>query len=120
RSAVREHVRAGVEMLEAFPETRDLAPIVGQHHERFDGHGYPSGTAGRDISIEARVVAVAEAWTDALTNWLDRPALDTAAARAEIVRGAGSRFDPQVVAALVSLVDEGAINAPERGHGLAA
>jgi diguanylate cyclase (GGDEF)-like protein len=119
RSAACEHVRAGVEMLEAFPETRELAPIVGQHHERFDGRGYPSGSAGHRISLAARIIAVAEAWTDARTTRPDRRALDTAAARAEIVRGAGSRFDPQVVAGLMSLVDEGAIEAP-RGHGLAA
>ena len=57
-----DHVRVGAELLAALPETRELAPIVAEHHERFDGLGFPAGIAGSAITIEARIIAVAEAW----------------------------------------------------------
>ena len=62
RRIQEDHVRVGAELLAALPETRELAPIVAEHHERFDGLGFPAGIAGSAITIEARIIAVAEAW----------------------------------------------------------
>jgi len=67
---MRDHVRAGVEILSACPETRDIAAIVGDHHERIDGAGYPNGKRANEISIEAQIISVADAWTAMLS---DRP-----------------------------------------------
>jgi diguanylate cyclase (GGDEF)-like protein/putative nucleotidyltransferase with HDIG domain len=58
---MRDHVRTGVEILAACPETRDIAGIVGEHHERIDGGGYPNGKRGSEISVEAQIIAVADA-----------------------------------------------------------
>ena len=77
------------------------SPLVRAVHERWDGSGYPDRLAGEAIPIESRIVAVCDAW-DAMTS--DRPyrqALGAADARAELVRGAGSQFDPTVVAAFL-------------------
>jgi diguanylate cyclase (GGDEF)-like protein len=102
---VRDHVRVGVELLRALPETRELAPIVGEHHERYDGTGYPLGLQGRRIALEARIIAVAEAWIEA-NDERGGPA-----ARKEILRRAERQLDPDVVAALMSLLDDGTIDA---------
>jgi diguanylate cyclase (GGDEF)-like protein len=110
---VRDHVRVGCELLSALPETRELAPIVAEHHERYDGLGYPSGTGGAGISIEARIIAVAEAWV-AAAGGSEREALRGVTARS------GTELDPRVVAALASIVEAHALGAREGRHGLAA
>lgn len=86
----------------------DLSPaeraIVRNHHERWDGGGYPDGLGGTDIALEARIVSVADAF-DAMTS--DRPyrrAKDQDQAMAELKRCAGSQFDPQVVEAFLEML----------------
>ena len=107
RRTERDHVRVGAELLAALPETRDLAPIVAQHHERFDGRGFPAGVAGTAISIEARIIAVAEAWC-------------AAGAIHDVLARSGSEFDPAVVAALARIVDANTEGAGQGSRGLAA
>jgi putative nucleotidyltransferase with HDIG domain len=83
--------------LELPPVVRDMAR---NHHERFDGKGYPDGLQGEEIPLAARILTVADAY-DAMTS--DRPyrrALSRDVAAAEIRRHAGSQFCPSVVAAL--------------------
>ncbi len=83
--------------LELPPVVRDMAR---NHHERFDGKGYPDGLKGKEIPLAARILTVADAF-DAMTS--DRPyrrALSQEVAAAEIKRNAGSQFCPDVVAAL--------------------
>jgi two-component system cell cycle response regulator len=101
---MRDHVRVGVELLQALPETRELAPIVGEHHERYDGTGYPLGIQGRRIAIEARIIAVADAWIEAAGE------RGGPAAREEILRRAERQLDPEVVAALLKVLDDGSID----------
>ena len=76
------------------------------HHERWDGTGYPDGLKGEQIPLAARVFAIADT-LDALTT--DRPyrkAVGFEAARAEIHRGAGTQFDPAVIAAYDTIGDD--------------
>jgi putative nucleotidyltransferase with HDIG domain len=92
--------------LELPPIVRDMAR---NHHERFDGKGYPDGLKGKSIPLAARILTVADAF-DAMTS--DRPyrrALSQEVAAAEIRRNAGSQFCPDVVAAL-----EVCLSAPAR------
>lgn len=96
---IREHVSYGARLLENG--TSDLirvaAAIVGGHHEKWDGSGYPRGLSGKDIPIEARITAVADVF-DALSS--ARPykeAWSPERAYQEIVRGSGSHFDPDCV-----------------------
>ena len=89
------------------------AQIAGAHHERFDGHGYPRGLRGRAIPLAARIVAVVDVF-DALLH--ERPyqqAWPHPAVQAHIEAGSGSQFDPEVVAALMALLQR----RPELGHG---
>ena len=81
----------------------EWALAIQEHHEKWDGTGYPRGLAGEDISYAARVVAVADAFEVMTAPRPYKAAMGPAAARAELTAGAGSHFDPAVVRAFVSL-----------------
>ena len=82
------------------------APVALEHHERYDGKGYPNGEAGEEISLEGRIVAVADVY-DALTSRRSyKDAWDPKAAYDEIVRCSGTQFDPKVVEAFVAAYDQ--------------
>ena len=101
---VREHPALGARILEPLPHCADILPMVLQHHERFDGGGYPAGLAGTGIALDARVLAVADVY-DAMTS--DRPyrrGLPPRDAAVRISEGAGTQFDPDVVAAFARCV----------------
>jgi HD-GYP domain-containing protein (c-di-GMP phosphodiesterase class II) len=83
--------------------------VVRSHHERFDGSGVPDGLIGEAIPLEARIAAVADSF-DAMTS--DRPyrrGLTLEAAHAELLRCAGTQYDPTVVAAFDAAVEAGEI-----------
>jgi len=93
---MRVHPHAGASFVLPLREGRLALPCVLFHHERWDGLGYPSGLHGRSIPLEARLIAVADAF-DAMTS--PRPysaALSIDHALAEIGRCAGTQFDPAV------------------------
>ncbi|NCT91528.1 HD domain-containing protein [Cellulomonas sp. APG4] len=96
------HPHEGMEL--ARPLAEWLGPwldAIGQHHERWDGGGYPAGLAGTSISLGARVVAVADAY-DVITSARSyKEPLSAAAAREELARCAGTQFDPDVVHAFL-------------------
>jgi putative nucleotidyltransferase with HDIG domain len=114
-----EEMRRHPEISSYILDELDLPSVVRDmarnHHERFDGKGYPDGLTGEEIPLAARILTVADAF-DAMTS--DRPyrrALSQEVAAAEIRRNAGSQFCPQVVAAL-----EKCLAAPvhQRGHSM--
>jgi putative two-component system response regulator len=95
------HCAIGADILSTSnaPHLRLAQEIALGHHERWDGGGYPHGQRGEDIPLGARVVAVADAF-DAMTRERpDRPPMDAQTARALVVSGAGTHFDPRVVVA---------------------
>lgn len=101
---VRDHVRIGVNILEPIGAFADVMPIVAQHHEHYNGTGYPAGLAGEEIDLLARIFTVAD-YFDALTN--ERPyrkAMARAAAITIITEGAEREFDPRVVEALLTVL----------------
>lgn len=94
---MREHPRNGHHILQKLPFLFMAADIVLCHEERFDGSGYPAGLKGEEIPLAARLFAVIDT-LDAMT--FDRPyrkALSFDTAKAEILRMAGSQFDPKAV-----------------------
>jgi len=98
---VMEHPSIGGRILEPITAFSDIMPIVTDHHERWDGKGYPSGLAGEEIHINARILSVADTY-DAMTS--DRPyrkGRDPEIAIAEICKQAGTQFDPKVVEAFL-------------------
>jgi putative nucleotidyltransferase with HDIG domain len=101
---MKNHPQTGAEILSKFPEYRRGLELVLSHHERIDGRGYPRGLSGDAIPLGARIIAVADSW-DAMTS--DRPyreALDQEVAMAELVRGRGTQWDSEVVAAFAATI----------------
>jgi two-component system, cell cycle response regulator len=99
---VKTHTVVGAELLTSWGLPGPGA-IVRQHHERIDGSGYPLGLSGEQISLEARIIHVADAFTAMTRDRPYRKALPRDEALEELARHAGSQFDADVVTALVSL-----------------
>jgi len=79
------------------------AATVEQHHERYDGAGYPHRLSGEQISLGARIVAVADSYETMTAARAYKRPLSPSAARAELVRGSGTQFDPEVVRAFLNI-----------------
>lgn len=106
RLLVEQHPAAGVEILETVPLLTPALDVVGGHHERFDGTGYPHRLRGEEIPVTARIFAVVDA-LDAMThNRLYRRARSVSEALDEVRKGAGTQFDPRVVEAALGLPPE--------------
>lgn len=101
---MRRHPEIGARILE-HAGLHEIAGWVRAHHERVDGHGYPAGIAGAAIPLEARILAVADAYEAMIADRPYRAGMDPDAARAELQCCAGSQFDPEVVAAFLAAID---------------
>lgn len=99
-SMVQKHPAAGARILHAIPPLRRLANAVRHHHERFDGNGYPDRLRGTDIPLASRIIAVADAFDALTTDRSYRRGVAADQALNIIVQAAGSRYDPEIVAAI--------------------
>lgn len=103
---MREHVNHGLQIIEGIDFLSGAGPVVSQHHEKYDGTGYPTGLRAETIHMHARIFAVADAF-DAITS--DRPyraGRPYAPARAEIITSSGLHLDPRVVKAFLRVSEE--------------
>jgi len=98
---MREHPVIGERILRATPGFGLVARIVRHEHERYDGSGYPDGLSGVEIPIGSRIILAADAYHAMTSDRPYRSAMPHAEAFEELQRGAGTQFDPDVVAALV-------------------
>lgn len=104
---IKIHPVAGFEILSNIDFPWPVAAIVRQHHERFDGSGYPDGLAGEEILIEARILAVADVVEAMASHRPYRASLGIEAAIQEITRYRGTLFDPEVVDACLRILNDG-------------
>ncbi len=86
-----------------------VAQMVLYHQERYDGSGYPEALKGEEIPLGARLIAVIDAWESMTTDRPYRKALPPAQAQAELRRGAGTQFDPKIVAAFLKVAEKAAV-----------
>ncbi|MDI6857928.1 MAG: GAF domain-containing protein [Dehalococcoidia bacterium] len=103
---MRQHVEFGETIVKGISQIADAIEPVATHHERYDGTGYPRGLKGEEIPLLGRILAVVDAYS-AMT--LDRPyrrALDHEQALAELKKGAGTQFDPHIVEAFLSVIED--------------
>ncbi len=101
---LRSHPLEGARL--AAPLASWLGPwaaAIAQHHERFDGFGYPAGLAGEEITLGGRIVAVTDAFETMTAVRSYKPAITAAAARNELTKCAGTQFDPTVVRAFLEV-----------------
>lgn len=100
---IRRHPEEGARLVSVLvPWLGDWSAVVAQHHERWDGTGYPAGLTGMEISLGGRIVAVADAFEVMTAGRSYAGAITSPSAREELLRCAGSQFDPQVVRAFLS------------------
>ncbi|WP_328774579.1 HD-GYP domain-containing protein [Deinococcus aquaedulcis] len=101
---IRRHPELGVHRARAVPglSAGVLAAIL-SHHERWDGGGYPQGLRGHEIPRLARIIAVCDVYDALRSARVYKPVWTPAAALAEVRRGGGAAFDPEVLAAFLAL-----------------
>ena len=104
REIVKAHVKAGKEIPKDIEYLKDVTMTIYQHHERLDGSGYPEGTKGKHIRMEAKVLAVADVVSAMTENRPYREAYDTKAALDEIKKNAGKLYDAQVTKACEKVI----------------
>jgi len=94
---IKRHPEIGYRILSSVSEFSEIASCVLEHHERWDGTGYPRGLRGEQISLEARIVGFADAYDAMTTSRTYRSALDEKRASKEILQCSGTQFDPDIV-----------------------
>ena len=111
------HPETAVRILEPIPFFRPLLSAILHHHERFDGKGYPSRLAGKNIPLASRIMTIADTFDAMTSTRAYRKALPIADAIAEIRRCSGTQFDPDIVPAFLAcqpkIVIPGDVSLPE-------
>ena len=109
RAIMERHTVVGEQILAPVEFLAGVRPIVRHEHERWDGGGYPDGLSGEDIPLGARIVLVCDAYHAMTSDRPYRAAMSHADARAELVAGSGTQFDPNVVDGFLAVLDTGVI-----------
>jgi diguanylate cyclase (GGDEF)-like protein/putative nucleotidyltransferase with HDIG domain len=102
---MRKHPELGARILDGA-RLEDISTWVRSHHERPDGRGYPEGLADERIPIQAKILAVADSYEAMTAERVYKPGMPHEAAREELLRCAGSQFDPAVVLAFISVLTQ--------------
>ena len=104
RSVIQLHPRIGYRLVQQVPALRPIEMAILHHHERWDGDGYPAGLRGEEIPLEARIIAVADAFSAMTADRPYRRRMAVEDACAELERCAATQFDPVVVRLFVEEV----------------
>jgi putative nucleotidyltransferase with HDIG domain len=113
---VRRHPALGATILGPLSVFRDIIPVVVQHHEKFDGSGYPEGLTGTEICLEARILAVADVFDALGTDRPYRPAMPLERVVEILRKDAGSHFDPYVIEAFMAVLHRGDLPGVQSQH----
>jgi diguanylate cyclase (GGDEF)-like protein len=98
---MKQHPMLGWMIVSAIPALSETLPAIRHHHERYDGRGYPDGLAGEEIPLLGRLMAVGDAFSAMTTDRPYRKGMETHEAIAELRRGRGTQWDPQMVDAFL-------------------
>ena len=102
---IKKHSAIGKQILSGITEYPYLSIGASNHHERYDGKGYPDKLKGSDIPEISRIIAVADAYDAMSSNRSYRDAMPQQIVREEIVKGAGMQFDPDIAKVMLHLID---------------
>ena len=105
--AIKSHPKLGATIVGNVPNLVPCVSSILHHHERWDGGGYPEGLKGEEISMEARILAIADSFEAMSSARPYRPALCHEKVLKELRHGAGSQFDPELVKVFIDLVEAG-------------
>ena len=114
---IKKHPDEGEKIIAAYVPFKEMLPIVRSHHERFDGRGYPDKLKGEEITLGARVIAVADSFDAMISNRTYRQGLGFEKTMAEMEKGRNTQFDSQVVDALLRVVEKNGQEAFMRKYG---
>ena len=103
---IMRHPEIGARILE-HAGLSDIAGWVRAHHERLDGRGYPKGIGGHEIPLEARILAVADAYEAMVADRPYRAGMPAGSACEELLRCSGTQFDPAIVDAFLAALERG-------------
>jgi len=101
---IRQHPAKGVEILKPLSFLTEVIALVEQHHEWYNGKGYPHGLKGDQIDLRARIMAVVDSFDAMTTKRSYSPALTVDDACSELVRCSGTQFDPDIVSVFLEIV----------------
>ncbi len=103
---IKRHPSDGAKMLKDMKFSAHTVDVVQNHHERFNGEGYPRGVQGQDVPLGARIVSVVESYAAMLQVRPTRPALSREAALNTLKENWGMRYDPEVIRCFAEIMDE--------------
>jgi len=101
---IKRHPVESVRIVSGIDQYREYIDGIRHHHERLDGKGYPDGIGGTELGLDARIIAVADAFEAMTSDRAYRPALPLEDAVRQLQEGAGTQFDPAAVEALIRVV----------------
>ena len=103
---IKSHIAYSVKILEDIKQLKDVVEIIKCHHENYDGTGYPEGISGENIPIGARIISVADSFDSIVSDRIYRRKTNYEDALKEIIKNAGTQFDPIVVKAFEECFSE--------------
>ena len=103
---IQKHPQISVKILEHIDALKDVMPIILQHHERYDGMGYPKGLKGNEILTEARILAIADAYDAMITKREHREALSLDEAIYELRSNKNKQFDPELTEVFIGIINK--------------
>lgn len=104
KDIIRNHPSKGAELFEDFDALAPVIPIIKHHHEKFDGTGYPDGLKGNKIPIEARIMAILDAFDAIYFGRSYREAISLQNSIDELKKNSGTQFDPELVEIFVDII----------------
>lgn len=107
---IKQHPVIGAGILSNTEGLQEIASIILYHHERIDGKGYPAGLAGENIPLGSRIIAVADSLDAMITMRTYKHALTIDEAIRELTNNVNKQFDPQVVEALLDILQSGELD----------
>jgi response regulator RpfG family c-di-GMP phosphodiesterase len=111
--SIKAHPLNSVQLLKNINFPWNVESIIRHHHEHYDGNGYPDGLIGRNIPLGSRIIAVADSYVAMTSHRSYRKKLTRTEATNEILKMAGSQFDPEVVEVFFSVLQQDQAGAPE-------
>lgn len=103
---IKKHPEIGSSIISSIRFLNPIMPIILHHHEFYDGTGYPSGKKGEGIPLGARIIAVVDAYDAMIFDRPYRKGLSKEEAKQQILAGAGSQFDPEMVKILINILEK--------------
>ncbi len=116
-AVMKRHPEIGAQIMAPIRMLKDIIPGIRNHHETWDGRGYPDGLRGEEIPLVARIIGAADTFDAMTTTRPYQKAMTLDFVLAKIRGMAGNRYDPQIIDALIGAVESGDITPPDAAHG---